>query len=177
MLAYAGRGQSEITSVNLTELTSDVIDLASPAIPKRVRIQQQLQDDLPSVAGDEGQIQQVIMNLLTNASDAMSDRAGDLVVRTGVVRADAEMLARAYLGEARAPGLYVFVEVADSGVGIDPAELSRIFDPFFTTKKTTGGTGIGLSNVRQIVEQWGGHIEASNTADHGAQFTLRLPVA
>lgn len=173
MLAYAGRGQNELTSVNLSELAKDVIDLASPAIPKRVRIQQQLQDDLPSVAGDEGQIQQVIMNLFTNASDAMSDRAGDLVVRTGVVRADAEMLARAYLGEARTPGLYVFVEVADSGVGIDPAELSRIFDPFFTTKER--GRGLGLASSIGIVNSHHGAMEVNSVPGEGTRFRCLLP--
>jgi CheY-like chemotaxis protein len=113
------------------------------------------------------------MNLLTNASDAMSDRGGDLVVRTGVVRADAEMLARAYLGEARAPGLYVFVEVADSGVGIDPAELSRIFDPFFTTKER--GRGLGLASSIGIVSSHHGAMEVNSIPDEGTRFRCLLP--
>jgi len=173
MLAYAGRGQNDLTSVNLSELAEDVIDLASPAIPKRIRIDRRLQDDLPSVAGDEGQLQQVIMNLLTNAADAMGERSGDLVIRSGVVRADAEMLAQAYLGDNRAPGLYVFVEVTDSGVGIDPAELSRIFDPFFTTKER--GRGLGLASSIGIVNAHQGAMEVNSIPGEGTRFRCLLP--
>ncbi|MGB1698782.1 MAG: hybrid sensor histidine kinase/response regulator [Nannocystaceae bacterium] len=173
MLAYAGRGQNELTSVNLSELANDVIDLARPAIPKRIHIKRRLQDDLPSVAGDEGQLQQVIMNLVTNASDAMSEIGGELVIRSGVVRADAEMLMRTYLGDTREPGLYVFVEVADSGRGINPAELSRIFDPFFTTKER--GRGLGLASSIGIVNAHHGAMEVNSVPGEGTRFRFLLP--
>ena len=173
MLAYAGRGQSLSTSVNLSALAHEVIDLASAGLSKRVHVTRELQDDIPSVAGDETQLQQVIMNLFTNASDAMADEGGTLVVRSGIMRADPETLMRAYLGEMRRPGLYAFVEVADSGRGIPSDEISRIFDPFFTTKER--GRGLGLASTMGIINGHHGAMLVTSEPGQGTRFRALFP--
>ena len=173
MLAYAGRGQSLSTSVNLSALAHEVVDLASAGLSKRVHVTRELQDDIPSVAGDETQLQQVIMNLFTNASDAMADEGGTLVVRSGIMRADPDTLMRAYLGEMRRPGLYAFIEVSDSGRGIPSDEISRIFDPFFTTKER--GRGLGLASTMGIINGHHGAMLVTSEPGRGTRFRALFP--
>jgi PAS domain S-box-containing protein len=152
-------GSSEI--VNLNEASREVISLSSGELKNsRVILQSEFADDLPSVQGDRIQLQQVILNLIRNAADAMSDvedRPRLLVVRTTKME----------------PG-GVLVAVQDSGLGIDPANLDRIFDAFYTTKPD--GLGIGLSVCRTIVEAHGGKLWAAAACPHGAIFQFTLPI-
>jgi PAS domain S-box-containing protein len=147
-------------SVDLNEATREVMALSSSELQRsHVTLQLELADSLPPVAGDRVQLQQVILNLLLNASDAMrsiDDRPRHVVMRTEVDGDDC-----------------VRLSVRDTGVGIDPQSLERIFDAFYTTK--SGGMGIGLSVSRSIIESHHGRLWAAPNDDHGATFTFSVP--
>ncbi len=144
MLDYSGRGHLQVRPVQLNGVVEENLHLLRVAVPKQVRLVSQLAADLPPVDADVGQLQQVVMNLITNAAEAIGDREGTVVVGTGTrpVRADEAHLWR-HTGEPLSPGRYVWLEVRDDGRGMDAATLDRIFDPFFTTKFT--GRGLGLA--------------------------------
>src|SRR5207237_7320643 len=118
-----------------------------------------------------GQIEQIVMNLAVNARDAMP-RGGTVTLRTGQRSGD-ETWARA---REIAAGSYAFIEVTDTGTGMDEAVLARIFEPFFTTKEVGKGTGLGLSTVFGIAKQSGGAVEVTSTVGKGSTFTIHLPV-
>src|SRR5690606_19888319 len=109
----------------------------------------ELGEELPTIDADATQINQVIMNLVTNAVEAIGDQPGTIQVRSEVLDVSAEMLRRTYFSQGVEPGPYVCLTVQDTGCGMDPETLSRIFDPFFTTK--FAGRGLGLGSVLGIV--------------------------
>jgi PAS domain S-box-containing protein len=147
-------------AIDLNEVVQDVVALSLADLRKnRVLVRQELADDLPFVSGDPVQLQQVVLNLLLNAGDAMSsvdDRPRQLVIRTERDESD-----------------QVRLTVRDSGVGFEPSQLEQLFEPFYTTK--TSGMGIGLSVSRWIVESHGGQLCARPNHGPGATFTLSLP--
>ena len=148
LLAYAGKGRFLIEPVNLSQLIESITRLLHSSIPKTVRLELDLDAELPDVVADTAQMQQLIMNLVMNGAEAIpGDRPGRLMVstRTEIVDGSANR-GRCLHGEV-GPGAYVRLEVRDDGVGIDDETLARIFDPFFTTKFT--GRGLGLSAVRR----------------------------
>ena len=120
-----------------------------------------LAEELPPISFDQDQIQQVVLNLLTNAKDAMPD-GGRLVLSTDTIKENGEE--------------FVEFRIEDSGPGITPEHLEKLFDPFFTTKDEGEGTGLGLSICRGIIETHGGTIWAKNGTDGGALFVVRLAV-
>ncbi|MFO0949016.1 MAG: ATP-binding protein, partial [Planctomycetota bacterium] len=128
---------------------------------------------LPLVEADATQIRQVIMNLITNASDAVGDSGGTITVRTGVMHLDRDYLTETYLDDDLPEGSYVFVEVTDSGIGMDKETVSKIFDPFFTTKFT--GRGLGLAAVLGIVRGHQGAIKVYSEPGRGSTFKVLLP--
>jgi CheY-like chemotaxis protein len=140
---------------------------------KRVVLEYSLADDLPAVEGDATQLRQVAMNLITNASEAIGDASGFVAVHTGTVDATRAYLDQALLGEDVPEGRYVFVEVTDSGAGMDAGTIARIFDPFFTTKFT--GRGLGLAAVLGIVRGHSGAVRVSSTPGKGTTFRVLLP--
>jgi len=145
--------------------------IAESAIGNSIRLTMSLASDVHPIKGDPIQIEQVLMNLILNARDAMP-RGGDLRIETANVDADT-MYVASQVEAIRGP--YVRVTVQDTGTGISPESLDRIFEPFFSTKFPDKGTGLGLSIVHGIVKQAGGHITVESTPDVGTSFSLFFP--
>jgi signal transduction histidine kinase len=130
MLAYAGKGRVERRLVDLSALVSDSSDLLRLSVAGRVELICELAPQLPAVEADVTQLQQVVLNLVTNASEAMEGKSGRVFLRTGTVEVNAAYLLQCFHGSGVIPGLFAYLEVEDSGHGIDAATLTRIFDPF-----------------------------------------------
>ena len=165
LLAYSGRGAVESRQLDLSREVRDMATLLRTAISKQAALVWDVAQDLPPIVADPTQIRQVVMNLITNASDALGDSPGTISLRTGVVEE----------GDAgTGPGPFIFLEVSDTGCGMDSDTLQRIFDPFFSTKFT--GRGLGLAAVMGIVESHHGHIRIQTAPDEGTTFRLLFPV-
>jgi PAS domain S-box-containing protein len=172
MLAYSGRGHFDVRPISLNEVVSEMGHLLGASISKKARVTYELAANLPAVKADVPQIRQVIMNLITNASDALEDRVGTIQVRTGTERLG-EMLENLYGPVTIAPGLYAFLEVIDDGTGMNEDTRARLFEPFFTTKFT--GRGLGLSAVQGIVRGHGGGIALRTALGAGTTVKVLLP--
>jgi two-component system cell cycle sensor histidine kinase/response regulator CckA len=171
LLAFS-RKQSLMPEVlDLRDTLSDLTHLLNRLVGEKVRLTLNHDPDLLSIRADKRQLEQVLMNLVVNARDAMPD-GGEIVIGTQNVTLHAP------LERDRAtvpPGTYVVVSVADEGTGIAPEKLPKIFEPFFTTKRPGEGTGLGLSTAYGIVKQTGGFIFADSTVGQGTVFTLYFP--
>jgi signal transduction histidine kinase/CheY-like chemotaxis protein len=173
LLAYSGRGKFTVGPVDLNGLAGEIVKLATPALKQRARLVTLLAPDLPEVEGDSGQLGQVIMSLLTNASDALHGRTGTVTLRTGVARLERMALAHFHGGEALAEGTFVTLEVEDDGAGMDAPTRARVFEPFFTTKFT--GRGLGLPAAFGILKGHGGAIRVESEPGGGSTVTILLP--
>ena len=174
LLAYAGKGRFLSEKVNISSLTREISSLIQTSIAHTVTLRMELEDSLPAIEADPGQIQQVIMNLVINAAEASGDQPGSVLVTTSEMIAD-EAYLRHNLGVPLPPGRYVILEVHDTGCGMDEALRNRIFDPFFTTKFT--GRGLGLSAVMGIVRSHKGAIRVYSEPGKGSTFKVLLPAA
>ena len=175
MLDYSGKGRFVVEQLDITVLVRDMSKLVEASISKKATIQPALQDDLPSVQGDQTQLRQVVMNLITNASDALEGDPGTIAVRTGLMYATPDQLESAIVGSEAPPGEYVFVEVADTGKGMDVATRERMFDPFYSTKET--GRGLGLAACLGIVRGHRGAIFVDSAPGSGTRVRVLLPAA
>jgi PAS domain S-box-containing protein len=175
MLAYSGKGRFVIQRVNLSHLVQESVALLQVSISKDASLALTLTNPLPPVRADATQLRQILMNLVMNASDAIGNRSGFIAIKTGVIEADSAYLANTHLSPVLPGGMYVYLEVADTGAGMDPDTLKRIFDPFFTTKFT--GRGLGLAAVLGIVRGHQGALKVSSRPGQGSTFTLLLPTA
>jgi PAS domain S-box-containing protein len=172
LLAYAGKGRFVVEPLDLSRLVEEMAHLLSAAISKKAVLRYDLAEELPAVEADATQLRQVAMNLITNASEALGDDSGLITVRTGVMEADRAYLAGTWAGDALEPGPYVYLEVADTGGGMDEETRARIFDPFFTTKFT--GRGLGLAGVLGIVRSHEGAIRVETEPGRGTTVTVLL---
>ncbi len=172
MLAYSGRSHVDVKPIDLSRIVEDMSNLLESAIRKNARLRCELDPELPAVQGDATQLGQIVMNLITNASDALGDAGGEIRLRTGTQRLTAADLQVCELRDAE-PGNYVFVEVSDTGAGMDAQTRSRIFDPFFTTK--TSGRGLGLAAALGIVAAHGGTIRLDTAPGRGTSFRVLIP--
>jgi signal transduction histidine kinase len=173
MLAYSGKGRFAVQPVAMNELIQEMSNLLTISISKSAVLRFNLAENLPSVVADPGQIRQVVMNLITNASEAIGDKSGIISLSTGLHHADEHYLAQTYLNDKLQPGYYLSLEVADTGFGMAPSVQEKIFDPFFTTKLT--GRGLGLAAILGIVRGHGGAIRVYSEQGKGTAFKILLP--
>jgi PAS domain S-box-containing protein len=175
MLAYAGKASFQVSRVQLNELIREMTELMGVSLTRNIRLLFDFAERLPELEVDATQLRQVVMNLVINASEAIGERPGAITVRTGVRQVDAAML-REFVTDPDLPeGPYVFLEVTDTGSGMDADTLNRIFDPFFTTKFS--GRGLGLAAVLGIVRGHAGALRVASTPGAGTMFCLLLPPA
>lgn len=173
MLAYSGRGRFVITQVDLSELISGMEELLKASISKKASVKLNLAPELPAIEGDDPQLQQVLMNLVTNASEALAERPGLITITTRLRECDVEYLANSLIADKFAPGLYVELEVRDSGCGMDRSVQKRLFDPFFSTKFT--GRGLGMSVVMGVVRGHKGAIFVASEPNRGTTVSVLFP--
>jgi PAS domain S-box-containing protein len=175
MLTYAGEGPADLAPLDLSALVRGLLDLLRSTVGEKCRFEIDLASDLPSVAGDPGQIHQVVLNLVTNATEALEGEPGTVAIRTGVVETKADYLTDVIGAPDPQPGPRVFLEVSDTGIGLDDATKARIFDPFFTTKFS--GRGLGLAALLGIVRRHEGNIKIASKPGLGTTFRVLLPPA
>jgi|SRR5579871_219982 len=175
MLAYSGRGSFVLETLDLTQLIESVVRLLESTISKKAALRMRLAQDLPAVEADASQIRQVVMNLITNAAESLGESTGTVEVTTGCVWAEEGQLPSMSPGRILPAGRYVFLEVADTGCGMDAETLGKIFDPFFTTKFT--GRGLGLAAVLGIIRSHRGSIRVQSRPGQGTTFRVLFPAA
>jgi two-component system cell cycle sensor histidine kinase/response regulator CckA len=175
MLAYSGKGRFVIQPVEMQKVVEEMLHMLRVSISKNAILKLNFAPNLPSVDADASQLRQVVMNLVVNASEAIGERSGVITLSTGAMDCDRQYLSESWLDEQLPEGMYVFIEVADTGAGMDPETRSRIFDPFFTTKFT--GRGLGLAAVLGIVRGHRGAIKVYSELGKGTTFKVLLPVS
>jgi len=172
LLAFSRKQVMEVKVISLNTIVEDISKMLTRLIGEDVRMRLSLADLIGNIKGDVGQIEQVIMNLVINARDAMPN-GGELTIETGQIELDEKYTA---IHHNVQPGLYAMLTVTDTGVGISPEIREKIFEPFFTTKKRGQGTGLGLATVYGIVRQHNGHIYVYSEPGKGTTFKIYLPV-
>ncbi|HYE86184.1 MAG TPA: PAS domain-containing protein, partial [Vicinamibacterales bacterium] len=175
MLAYSGKGKFLAESLDISALARDIVELVAPSISKKIVLELDLEQDLPAIEADRGQVQQIIMNIVINAAEAIGSHEGHIRLLTGTRVVDDEYLRRHPETADLRPGRYAVIEVRDTGCGMDDDVRTRIFDPFFSTKFT--GRGLGLAAVAGIVRGHHGAIVVTSAPIEGSTFTVLLPLA
>ena len=173
MLAYSGKGRFVVEDIDLNRLVEEMEHILKASISKDAALALKLCKPLTTVEADANQMRQILTNLVMNASEAIGDRSGDITISTGCMEYGRDNLKDVLLGQDLAEGRYVFVEVADTGIGMEKEVLDRIFDPFFTTKFT--GRGLGLAAVHGIVRGHKGGIRIYSEPGKGSSFQVLLP--
>jgi len=175
MLAYAGKGRFAVEPLDLSRLVHEMTHLLQVSISKKALLRGQFAEGLPAMEADPSQVRQVVMNLVINASEAIGDNEGVIAINTGVLACDGAALRSSQMAEVPAAGTYVYVEVADTGCGMDAETRARIFDPFFTTKFT--GRGLGLAAVLGIMRTHKGAVQVDSEPGRGTTFRVLFPVS
>lgn len=172
LLAFSRRGEYQQVPVNINRIAEEVLEMIKRTMGGKFEIREELEEKLPNIAGEEGLLHQVLMNLCINACDAMPE-GGILTINT--IRVSPDKVVSALLAESGVGDL-IMVKISDTGIGMEADTKARIFEPFFTTKDHKSGTGLGLSIVNGIVEKHEGWIEVESTPGVGSVFTLYFPV-
>jgi PAS domain S-box-containing protein len=175
MLAYSGKGRFVVAPLDLSELVREMAHLLEASISKKAVLRHDLAAGLPPVDGDAAQLRQLVMNLITNASDALGDAPGTITLHTRLVEEPAIGDTGALAEEVLAEGPCVLLEVSDTGCGMTPDTLGRIFEPFFTTKFT--GRGLGLAAALGIVRGHRGAVDVQSDPGRGTRFRVLLRAA
>ena len=173
MLAYAGKGRFVLEAINLSRLIEELAHLLHVSISKKILLRCHLAEKLPSINADPAELRQVAMSLVINAAEAVGDTEGVIAISTGVMQCSEEYLRGSHLTEPPASGQYVFLEVVDTGCGMDAETRNRIFDPFFTTK--FAGRGLGLAAVLGIVRSHRGTLRVESEPGCGTTFRVLFP--
>jgi PAS domain S-box-containing protein len=175
MLAYSGKGRFVVAPLDLSAIVLEMRDMLEAAVSKKTTLRFDLASELPSVSADASQLQQIILNLVLNASEAADDSIGVVGVHTGTIECDAEYIKTTFMDHDLSPGMYVTLEVTDTGCGMDRATMERMFEPFFTSKFT--GRGLGLSAVLGIVRGHRGAIKTYSEPGRGTTMKVLLPAS
>jgi PAS domain S-box-containing protein len=173
LMIYAGRESAGVGLVDLSKTVDEMLSLLKVSVTKRAVIEAHLDGDLPAIQASGAQVRQMVMNLITNASDAIEDRDG--VIRVSTRRVTRQGESAANLSNMLPDGDYVQLEVSDTGRGMPPQTQAKVFDPFFTTK--SAGRGLGLAVVHGIVRSLGGAIHLTSEPGKGTTFQVLLPCA
>lgn len=174
MLAYAGKAHLSMTQVNMWMLVDEMITMLKSTLPQNAVIKPGLQTNIPFITADASQIRQIVMNLIINASEAIGKEQGEIKVSLTSTTVIAGQADKDYHGKAIPPGIYVCLEVTDTGCGMDEATKKRIFEPFYTTKFT--GRGLGMSAVLGIILSHKGALQLISQPGQGTTFKVYLPV-
>lgn len=175
MLAYSGKGQFVIEDIYLNPLLEEMLHMLEVSISKKAVLRLNLHQNLPTIEADSTQIRQIIMNLVINASEAIGDKDGVISITTDCMECDRKYLNNVWLNENIAEGLYVSIEIADTGCGMDKETKTKIFDPFFTTKFT--GRGLGMAAVLGIIRGHNGAINVYSEPDKGTTIKILFPAS
>ncbi len=174
LLAYAGKGRVQVVAMDLNRLVLEMTQLLTVSISKKAVVRYDLSPGLPLISADPSQMQQLVMNLVTNASEAIGEEVSGLItVRTGIQAVDEATIEGLLPVLPLSKGSYVTLEVSDTGCGMAPEVRDRIFDPFFTTKFT--GRGLGLSAMLGILRSHRGGLKVYSEPGRGSVFKLFLP--
>ena len=174
LLSYAGRSKATFRTINLTSLIRDMSHLLQVAIAQKGTLQYELVEDLPPINADPSQMRQILLNLTTNASEALEGQVGVIRICTKIMSVTPDLLKQCVLVGDIVPGEAVCLEIVDSGSGIRQRDLPKIFDPFFTTKFT--GRGLGLAALLGIIRTHGGAITVISTRGQGTSFRMVFPI-
>lgn len=174
MLAYAGNSPQCNVQINLWLLLDEIVKMLKSAIKKNVSIHLDLKRDIPVISGDNAHIQQIVMNLIINAAEAIGDKNGTITVALKKVEIQAGKSDVDFSGTAILPGGYAVLEVSDTGCGMDDDVKNRIFEPFFTTK--FAGRGLGMSAILGIIKSHNGALQLSSTPGAGTTFKVYFPL-
>jgi CheY-like chemotaxis protein len=173
LLAFSRKQDTNLSSINLNEIITRIDKLLLRLIGEDIQLISLLDEERIPVMVDSVQIEQVLMNLVTNSRDAMPN-GGTIFIKTETVRLDDEFISEQGFG---IPGHYALLSVTDSGEGMDEDTIKRIFDPFYTTKETGKGTGLGLSIIYGIIKKHNGFITCHSSLGQGATFSIYLPIS
>jgi len=175
LLAYAGRGKVSIETVDLCTMMKEMAELLRSSVPRKIELECSFPDESLWVDADVTQLRQVGMNLVTNAADSIGSGAGIVSVHSGVMTADRTYLSKCQAGDHLPPGDYNYMQIRDTGCGMDEEMMGKIFDPFFTTK--ANGRGLGLAATLGIVKAHGGALSIDTGPDAGTTFRVLFPRA
>ena len=175
MLAYSGKGKFVVEQIDLNILLEEMLHMLEVSISKKALLRLNLAPNLPAVEVDATQLRQVVMNLVINASEAIGDKSGVIAITTGCMDCDKSYLKDVWLIENIREGLYVYLEVTDSGYGMTKDTMEKIFEPFFTTKFT--GRGLGMAAVMGIIRGHKGAIKVYSETGKGSSFKILLPAS
>ncbi|HQH27333.1 MAG TPA: ATP-binding protein, partial [Oligoflexia bacterium] len=175
MLAYSGKGQFSVAPIDLSKLIREMGHLLRTSISKKTKLNFDLADALPVFVGDSAQISQVVMNLMLNGAEALEGEYGTISIATGTMHCTKKDFTTSYIAEELPEGEYAFVEIKDTGCGMDDETLRKIFDPFFTTKFF--GRGLGLAAALGIIRGHHGAVWIDSSPGKGTTFRVCFPAA
>ncbi len=174
MLTYVGQLKKESIPVDLSQMVNAVLKNLDESKMANVHLDMELADPMPLVAADADQIRQMISGFITNAIEALEKEEGRVRISTGSMQCNQAYLSTTYLKEDMPEGMYAYVEVADTGPGMDAETLGKVFDPFFSTKFT--GRGLGMAAVMGIIRSHNGAVKVSSVKNEGSVFTALFPI-
>jgi PAS domain S-box-containing protein len=175
MLTYAGKGFIANKNLNLNNLIEANVEMLKTAASPSVSLKLSLSAEIPDIFADEAQVQQIVMNLITNGAESIDKLQGYVTITTGVTHCDQKYLSASLLDEKPEPGKFVHLEVRDNGCGMNEETIKRLFDPFFTTKFT--GRGLGMSAVMGIIKSHNGALFVESKLGKGTTFRILFPVS